>query len=103
MAGKSRMALIFPGAAWIARHSLMPGEMPGGSKMTESIKNRVAIIGMGCTKFGELWGRSVTDLMVEAAMRLMKTLGSNLKMSRLPGWEPGKRLLECQAWVSVVH
>ena len=31
-----------------------------------SIKDRVAIVGMGCTKFGELWDKSPEDLMVEA-------------------------------------
>ncbi|MDE2844894.1 MAG: acetyl-CoA acetyltransferase [Chloroflexota bacterium] len=31
------------------------------------IKDRVAIIGMGCTKFGERWEASAADLMVEAA------------------------------------
>ena len=31
------------------------------------IKDRVAIIGMGCTKFGERWDASSADLMVEAA------------------------------------
>ena len=31
------------------------------------IKDRVAIIGMGCTKFGERWEASATDLMIEAA------------------------------------
>ncbi|MEA1958869.1 MAG: acetyl-CoA acetyltransferase [Chloroflexota bacterium] len=35
--------------------------------MAQSIKDRVAIIGMGCTKFGELWDKSVSDLMVDAA------------------------------------
>ena len=33
----------------------------------ESIKDKVAIIGMGCTKFGELWDKSEDDLLVEAA------------------------------------
>lgn len=32
-----------------------------------SIKDRVAIVGMGCTKFGENWEMSAEDLMVEAA------------------------------------
>ncbi len=32
----------------------------------EGIKNRVAIIGMGCTKFGERWNASATDLLIEA-------------------------------------
>jgi len=34
--------------------------------MVEGIKNKVAIIGMGCTQFGELWDRSAESLMVEA-------------------------------------
>ena len=34
--------------------------------MPEGIKNKVAIIGMGCTKFGELWDKSAEDLMVDA-------------------------------------
>ena len=33
----------------------------------EGIKDKAAIVGMGCTKFGELWGKSVADLMIEAA------------------------------------
>lgn len=33
--------------------------------MAEGIKNKVAIIGMGCTKFGELWDKSAEDLIVE--------------------------------------
>jgi len=35
--------------------------------MAESIKNKVAIVGMGCTKFGELWDKSASDMIVEAA------------------------------------
>jgi len=34
--------------------------------MAEGIKNKVAIIGMGCTKFGEHWDRSAESLVVEA-------------------------------------
>ncbi|UCC59604.1 MAG: acetyl-CoA acetyltransferase, partial [Dehalococcoidia bacterium] len=34
--------------------------------MAESIKDKVAIVGVGCTKFGELWDKSVSDLMVDA-------------------------------------
>ncbi len=32
----------------------------------EGIKDKVAIIGMGCTKFGELWDKSFYDLVVDA-------------------------------------
>ena len=35
--------------------------------MPGSIKDRVAIAGMSCTNFGELWNDSANDLMVEAA------------------------------------
>lgn len=31
------------------------------------IRDRVAVVGMGCTRFGERWDASATDLMVEAA------------------------------------
>jgi acetyl-CoA C-acetyltransferase len=34
---------------------------------SRGIKDRVAIVGMGCTPFGEHWDRSVEDLLVEAA------------------------------------
>jgi len=33
----------------------------------ESIKDKVAIVGMGCTRFGERWDMGVEDLIVEAA------------------------------------
>lgn len=34
--------------------------------MSVGIRNKVAIIGMGCTRFGELWNKSAEDLMCEA-------------------------------------
>jgi len=43
--------------------------------MTESIKDRVAIVGMGCTKFGELWDKSAVDLTVEAAYEAFQDAG----------------------------
>lgn len=33
----------------------------------ESIKDKVAIIGMGCTQFGELWDKGIYDMVIEAA------------------------------------
>ena len=33
---------------------------------SNGIKDRVAIVGMGCTPFGEHWGRSADDLLVDA-------------------------------------
>ncbi len=32
-----------------------------------SIKDRVAIVGMGCVKFGENWGQSLEDMIIDAA------------------------------------
>ena len=34
--------------------------------MAEGIRDKVAVIGMGCSKFGERWDMSAADLMVEA-------------------------------------
>jgi len=35
----------------------------------------VAVIGVGMTRFGELWGMSLRDLFVEAALKAMKSAG----------------------------
>jgi len=43
--------------------------------MTESIKNKVAIIGMGCSKFGERWDAGNDDLIVEAAYEAFEDAG----------------------------
>src|SRR3989304_4877174 len=40
-----------------------------------SIKDRTAIIGVGCTKFGELWEKDAEDLIVEAAFEAMEDAG----------------------------
>jgi acetyl-CoA C-acetyltransferase len=41
----------------------------------ESIRDRVAIVGMGCTKFGERWDMGVEDLLVEAAYEAFEDAG----------------------------
>jgi acetyl-CoA C-acetyltransferase len=41
----------------------------------ESIKDKVAIVGMGCTKFGERWDKSVEDLIIEAAYEAFEDAG----------------------------
>jgi len=33
----------------------------------ESIKDEVAIVGRGCTRFGERWHAGLDDLVIEAA------------------------------------
>ena len=41
------------------------------------IRDRVAIVGMGCTKFGERWDAGASDLMVEAAYEAFEDAGIN--------------------------
>lgn len=43
--------------------------------MPGSIRNRVAIAGMGCTKFGERWDASLDDLVVDAAYQAFEDAG----------------------------
>jgi acetyl-CoA C-acetyltransferase len=44
-----------------------------------TIKDKVAIIGMGCTKFGELWDKSVDDLIIDATYEACEDAGIELK------------------------
>jgi len=44
-----------------------------------SIKDKVAIIGMGCTKFGELWDKNQDDLIIEAALEAYEDAGIEQK------------------------
>jgi len=43
--------------------------------MATGIKDKVAILGMGCSKFGERWDRNAEDLMVEAFEEALKDAG----------------------------
>jgi acetyl-CoA C-acetyltransferase len=43
--------------------------------MAEGIKDKVAVIGMGCTRFGERWESSAEDLMVEAFVECLADAG----------------------------
>ncbi|MFC1966631.1 acetyl-CoA acetyltransferase [Chloroflexota bacterium] len=45
----------------------------------ESIKDKVAIVGMGCTSFGEFWDKSSSDLVVEAAYEAFEDAGIEAK------------------------
>jgi acetyl-CoA C-acetyltransferase len=41
----------------------------------ESIKDKVAIVGMGCTKFGENWNKSFDDMVIEAVYEAYEDAG----------------------------
>ena len=43
--------------------------------MAEGIKDKVAIIGMGCTRFGERWDAGAEDLIVEAFKEAIEDAG----------------------------
>ena len=47
--------------------------------MADGIKDKVAIIGAGCTKFGELWGKDAQDLMVDAFQEALLDAGIEAK------------------------
>ncbi|MHB1126720.1 MAG: acetyl-CoA acetyltransferase [Bacillota bacterium] len=47
--------------------------------MAEGIKDKVAIVGMGCSKFGELWDKSAEDLIVEAFTEALEDAGIEKK------------------------
>lgn len=47
--------------------------------MPGSIKDKVAIVGMGCTQFGELWHKGPTDLIVDAVNEALADAGLTMK------------------------
>src|SRR5438046_4851270 len=42
---------------------------------SNGIRDRVAIVGMGCTPFGEHWDKGVNDLLVDAAKEALASAG----------------------------
>ena len=52
----------------------------------ESIKDRVAIIGMGCVKFGENWEQSLEDMAIEAAYEAYEDAGIDPKDIEAAWW-----------------
>jgi acetyl-CoA C-acetyltransferase len=45
---------------------------------SKGIRDRVAIVGMGCTPFGEHWGKGVDDLLTDAAKDAIASAGVGL-------------------------
>ena len=42
---------------------------------SHGIRDRVAIVGMGCTTFGEHWDRSTDDLLIDASSDALASAG----------------------------
>ena len=49
-------------------------------------KDQVAIIGMGCTKFGELWDKDVKDLIIDACYEAFEDAGVDPKDIQAGWW-----------------
>ena len=45
----------------------------------ESIRDKVAIVGMGCSKFGERWDMGLNDLAIESAYEAIEDAGIETK------------------------
>ncbi len=53
-----------------------PSSDQGGLTMaSHGIRDRVAIIGMGCTPFGELWDKGADDLLIDATQEAIASAG----------------------------
>ena len=52
----------------------------------ESIKDRVAIVGMGCTEFGEKWDKSSGDLVVDACYEAFEDAGVDPQRDIQAAW-----------------
>jgi acetyl-CoA C-acetyltransferase len=52
----------------------------------DSIKDRVAIVGMGCVKFGENWGQSLEDMIIDAAYEAYQDAGIDSKDIQAAWW-----------------
>lgn len=51
--------------------------------MADGIRDRVAVLGMGCTRFGERWESSAEDLMVEAFQECLEDAGLERKQIQM--------------------
>ncbi len=45
----------------------------------ESIRDKVAVVGMGCTRFGENWEQSVRDMIIDAVQEAIEDAGVELR------------------------
>jgi acetyl-CoA C-acetyltransferase len=52
----------------------------------DSIKDRVAVIGMGCVKFGENWGQSLEDMVIDAVYEAYEDAGIDPKIIKAAWW-----------------
>ena len=67
---------------------------------SHGIRDRVAIVGMGCTVFGEHWDKSADDLLVDAVTDALASAASSRPRSTRTGsarWAPASPGSRCRA------
>ncbi|NQT47503.1 MAG: acetyl-CoA acetyltransferase [Chloroflexi bacterium] len=69
--------------------------------MAEGIRDKVAIIGMGCTKFGELWDKSPEDLIVDSFKEALEDAGIEKKDIQA-AWQGGPEMTEVSTGHSAI-
>ena len=72
-----------------------------------TLKDKAAIVGMGCTSFGERWDQGVGDLIIEAAYECLEDAGmepgdiqavwAGTLRSGLSGTPTSEELARCRA------
>src|SRR5213593_778678 len=62
----------------MARPIREAGEQGRSRMASNGIRDRVAIVGMGCTPFGEHWDKGVSDLLVDATKEALGSAGIEL-------------------------
>lgn len=45
---------------------------------SRGIRDRVAIVGVGCTQFGEHWGKSVDDLLIDSSQEALRSANATI-------------------------
>ena len=61
---------------------LNPSSTRGHCEMAQGIKDKVAILGMGCSKFGERWDAGAEELIVEAFDEALGDAGIDTQRDR---------------------
>ena len=67
---------------WKARLLPKPRETGGLTMGSHGIKDQVAIVGMGCTRFGEHWDKGTDDLLIESSNEAFESRGHHARGRR---------------------
>ena len=62
---------------------------------SHGIKDRVAIVGMGCTRFGEHWDKGADDLLLDSTSAALASAG--VGKQDIDAYWVGRRCRACRA------